>query len=168
MPPDDRRIAAIHDIDRDYGPLPLTLRIWFEVVGEIDLMGDHPRLSRYHGDGPASDPLVVGFDDGCIEVQLDMREDDPELVGTSFYFEISPDACHKSNYSGGSPNAFDLPQAGFDGKLRSDDEWDGMYFIPYLRRCFAWGGFPGLAHDPQTAAAVAEELALLTNDLLPF
>lgn len=171
-PPNQERSAALMRIEERFGPMPITLRAWFDVVGEVDLVGDHPKLAQYfdHSDtgGPQSDPLVVYFDPLNEDIYLDMIADDPEYAEEGFILEISPDACHKSNYSGGSPNGFALPQSGFDGTISSDDEWDGMPFIVYLRHCFAWGGFPGLAHDLKAAKAASEELAALRKDLLAF
>jgi hypothetical protein len=40
-----RRLAA--DVERRAGPLPLSLRAWCEVVGEVNFMGAHPKLSTY-------------------------------------------------------------------------------------------------------------------------
>jgi hypothetical protein len=47
VPADDetRRIAA--EVNRRAGPLPLSLRAWCEVVGEVNFMGSHPKLSTY-------------------------------------------------------------------------------------------------------------------------
>jgi hypothetical protein len=160
--------ATIAEIDTQHGPLPLTLRAWCEIVGQVNLMGDHPKLCSYYGKGPASDPLVVEIDESGIEAQLEEREEYPELEETPLILEFAPDSLHKCNTSGGAPNAFELPQRGFDGVIISEDEWDGIYFIPYLRLCFTWGGFPGLRHEVQAAQNAAEELAFLTSGLVPL
>jgi hypothetical protein len=59
-----------------------------------------------------------------------------------------------------------LPQPCFDARLSLWGQEPSTYLIPYLRMCFAWGGFPELQH--QATPAVHEQLALLTRDLLPF
>ena len=136
----------------------------------VDLCGVHPNLSCYvdrapeEQQGPSSDPLVVA----CI-TDADELDDRVEMgEAPPFTFDIAPDAYHKSNYSGGGPTGVVIPQAGFDAPLVSDDQWDGMYFIPYLRTCFQWGGFPGLKDDAQAAEVARAELAMLTKDLLPI
>jgi hypothetical protein len=40
-----RRLPA--EVERRAGPLPLSLRAWCEVVGEVNFMGSHPKLSTY-------------------------------------------------------------------------------------------------------------------------
>jgi hypothetical protein len=40
-----RRLAA--EAERRTGALPLSLRAWCEVVGEVNFMGSHPKLSAY-------------------------------------------------------------------------------------------------------------------------
>jgi hypothetical protein len=42
---ESQRLAA--EIDQRSGPLPLSLRVWCEVVGEVNFMGSHPKLSTY-------------------------------------------------------------------------------------------------------------------------
>ena len=47
VPADDeiRRLVAL--VERRAGPLPLSLRVWCDVVGEVNFMGSHPKLSTY-------------------------------------------------------------------------------------------------------------------------
>ncbi len=170
--PSDLLLNDLADLERDYGPLPLVLHTWYEVVGEVSLMGDHPKLSCYYGDnqGPVSDPLVIRYGGDDLRAQADeasersARRQQRQL----YHFEIAPDACCKSNYSGGSPLCLKVPNPGFDGPLISVDGWENMFFISYLRECFAWGGFPGLKWDSSAAEAAREELTFLTKDLLPL
>ena len=46
-PPEADISERISVLERQAGPLPLSLRVWCEVVGDVNLMGSHPRLSRY-------------------------------------------------------------------------------------------------------------------------
>src|SRR5262249_441799 len=41
-----RRLVA--DVERRAGPVPLALRAWCDVVGEVNFMGSHPKLSTYY------------------------------------------------------------------------------------------------------------------------
>lgn len=177
MPPDENLLHDIAELERDYGPLPLVLRTWYELVGQVDLIGDHPKLSCYnhHDAGPMSDPLVVVYDGDTFRDLIEGEDDEEDADELPLppgrrlaAFEIAPDACHKSNFSGGGCSYFKAPNPCFDGPLVSEDQWDRMFFVPYLRECFAWGGFPGLKSDPEAAEAAREELAFLTQDLLPI
>lgn len=164
--PDPQLLARLDTIEQQYGPLPIVFRSWFEVVGQVGFMGVHPRLSCYVGQkppeaqGPVSDPLVV---DG-----YGILEDDEHEAQPPYIFEFAPDLNHKANYSGGGDSWVELPSPGFDAPLGSASSWHGLSFVPYLRLCFLWGGFPGLDTNPEAAAAAREELAVLTKDLLPI
>ncbi len=52
-----RRVAAV---ERRAGPLPLSLRAWCDVVGEVNFMGSHPKLSTYL-QSPSGEELAQGF-----------------------------------------------------------------------------------------------------------
>jgi len=49
--------------------------------------------------------------------------------------------------------------------IDGDDYWMGTMFVPYLRACFEWGGFPGL-RTLDEADRPKEELGFLTEGLL--
>jgi hypothetical protein len=44
---DEETRRLVTDVERRGGPLPLSLRAWCEVVGEVNFMGSHPKLSTY-------------------------------------------------------------------------------------------------------------------------
>lgn len=97
-PPDADLIADVMALDAEHGPLPLVLRTWFMVVGEVDLTGDHPTLSCYyhHDVGPETDPLVVWYsadslrDNIASGEYLEEDETDQEYQNKRYAFEISP------------------------------------------------------------------------------
>jgi hypothetical protein len=164
-------LADLHQFDQQYGLLPLTLRAWFEVVGEIDFTGAHPTLSYYAGMSsasavaPSSDPLSIGSA-ASYWLQLIQSSGEHVLGEPPYEFIIAPDADHKANTSGGGPTAVQVPDPRFDAPLT--EGWEGMYFVPYLRLCFQWGGFPGLADDDEATEAAQRDMAFLTKDLLPI
>jgi hypothetical protein len=177
MPPDDVFLEDLASLEYAHGLLLLVLSTWFEIVGQVCWMGDHPRLSCYYANaGPMSDPLVVGYSGYDVRCQAEeAAEEEAEAQHQRprrrarhrlYSFDIAPDACLKSHFSGGGPTCFKVPNPGFDGPLMSPDEWDGMFFVPYLCGCFAWGGFPGLRHNAAAAEAAQADLAVLTSDLL--
>lgn len=165
LPPSPLLLTKLQFVEQHYGSLPIVLRLWFEIIGQVRLMGTHPKLSRYQGlthenqQGPISDPLVV--------VWYDMEEDEEGNVIPPYALEIAPDISHKANYSGGSGVYVILPHRGFDAPLISKSR-SNQYFVSYLRTSFTWGGFPGFANAPNEATRSHKELAFLTKDLLPI
>lgn len=178
-PPDQARIADLERFEQQYGPLPLSLRLWYELVGSVNFMGAHPKLSSYHGQDWGgserlacyTDPLVIApLPDVPYPLYIDYADDDEDDInGPPYGLSLAPDATLKANHSGGASMEILLPNLAVDAPLISGD-WDGLPFVSYLRACFRWGGFPGMArripgqhYDPEGAQA---ELALLKQDLL--
>lgn len=174
IPPDPTSLAALEAREQHYGVLPISLHMWFVVVGSVNFMGAHPKLSEYTDfwqeeydevyPGHYADPLVISpfIEDLILPYEPKLGED--RDVTSLFDFWFAPDAAHKANYSGGGPTSIHLPSLAADARLYSDD-WDGCMFTSYLRTYFQWGGFPGLRHNspPQP-----EELVFLTKELLPL
>jgi hypothetical protein len=46
-PLDPDELKELAGFDRQYGPFPLSIRIFFEEVGSVDFMGSHPKLCEY-------------------------------------------------------------------------------------------------------------------------
>jgi hypothetical protein len=170
-PPGPELVAGLTAIAAT-ASIPITLDRWFRIVGEVDLSGDHPRLSSLasaHGwisrlrsaaDPIVSDPLVLAWFGGLLEESLALTP--PEMV-----LELAPDACQKAGLSGSGPSFVRLGNATFDVTLHGEDVLDGLELIPYLRLAFAWGGFPGLSQEPELAEAARTDLSVLTRDLEP-
>lgn len=156
----------------DYGPLPLALVSFWEVVGGLNFVWDYER-------GPAPD-LFGGYQ---IEDLDPLWIDPPEILAyrarewqdlrnageidmaDRVTLDLAPDAQHKANISGGSPYGLRLPDPELDPMFIGDDF--AMRFVAYLRLSFRWAGFPGLATLPQSAKADAR-VAQLTEGFLPF
>jgi hypothetical protein len=137
-PPDPGIKAQIDRLEAGIGSIPLSLRVWWEVVGTVDFIGQHPDWPEL------SDPLVV-YPPEAAEYEFDewkawREEVGPEEAGP-FYAPLAPDDLHKDNISGGGPYAILLPNPAIDARL--EDEWHNTTFVNYLRICFRWGGFPG-------------------------
>jgi hypothetical protein len=155
VPPALTARANVARFEKEFGVLPLSLRAFYEVVGEVNLMGRHPTL-----DPPdnriAPDPLVVhGLDEGMV-----MDEGDEEEASRTII--IAPDDLHKANTSGGDPYTITIPDPRADGELL--DERHRLLFVDYLRLCFDYGGFPGY----EGRASVPRELRELSDGLVPF
>jgi hypothetical protein len=121
--------AELDELEARIGLLPLALRVWFEEVGQVNLVGAHPGWSF---DYP--DPLVV---EASVEYALAEFGE----RGSAFELAIAPDHLHKADVSGGMPYALTIPTPGADGLLL----WEPQQttFVNYLRLTFAAGGLPG-------------------------
>jgi hypothetical protein len=138
------------------GTIPLSLRVFWEIVGSVDFIGYHPEWPEY------SDPLVVFPIEGTEAEYEDWKEACEEYgrkeVG-DFGIPIAPDVYHKDNVSGGPPYSIKVPNSAIDAKL--EDERNETTFVDYLRVCFRCGGFPGKGPLPL-------ELSELRKGLLPI
>lgn len=172
---------VLKKIEQVGGTFPLSLRAWWEEVGEVNLCGYHPDWSERSG----CDPLLVCTSDLSLlegegeEYSFFPAIDDGLDKGTeadlAFAIEngllrvvVAPDELHKENVSGGDPYTIRVPCAVADRRL--DNFWLDVTFVEYLRLCFRWGGFPGFARlrAHERDKMPREHLDLLTRDLLPL
>jgi hypothetical protein len=186
MPPNAQLQNALDASELRYGPLPLVVRKWYEVVGEVDFVGAHPRLSRHDGmdwGGSEqlqcySDPMMIVWpgheSDELPSFYLDLADDWDEIARMEaespppFGIRLGLSAINKANQSGSGAVQILVPSPGFDAPLLDkDDYWMGTLFVPYLRECFTWGGFPGLGRlaEPDRPR---DELRILTEGLAPL
>ena len=150
VPPGTDTVKRIRKLEKKLGMLPLSLRVFYEVVGSIDLTGQHPSLAPRSG--PISpDPLVVfSIEDALADAeQRDEDEGDNRVV-------IAPDEIHKAGESGGEPYEMALPDERADGELLN--ERHGTFFVEYLRMAFRFAGFPGYEGYDQDVPPEIEEL----------
>jgi hypothetical protein len=152
LPSGPKAHKQVARLEKAAGVLPLSLRAFYEVVGAVDWIGEHPSLAP-RTDSVAPDPLVVF----PIEEALALCEDGVESI------IIAPDDLHKANTSGGEPYEIEVPDPGADGKFLN--ERHELYFVEYLRLVFRFGGFPGYDGIDR---ALPPELATLSAGLIPF
>ncbi len=164
--PDPALLADVVNLEQRVGPIPLSLRTFWQVVGAVSLIGRAPE-----GWPDYSDPLFVSPPDYAL---FELREGDPDEKGV-FMCGLAPDVLHKDNVSGGPEYAIALPNPSADATF--EEEWRRIGFVPYLRvAILEWGGFPGLSQDnPQDkwrrkypCAPRPAWFGELTKDLLPF
>jgi hypothetical protein len=165
-PPNTAMLAQLTTLEQRIGVFPMALRAWYEIVGGVNLMGVHPGI-RFFEDEPLPDPLVVDPINAYHFDMLDEWENDHTAFSDdgTFPLEIAPDEFHKANISGGAPYSIALPNASIDAPLL--DEWHATTFVDYLRICFRWGGFPGLARIPDNERPI-DLIAQLTANFLPL
>ena len=124
---------------------------------------DHIEMVRYEltSAGEVPDELVATDDarekDEGFQTYNRLRQE-----GKRFLM-IAPDHWFKYNISGSGSYEIAVPDPAADARLFL--EWHHTTFVNYLRICFRWGGLPGLEHVSQVPA---QDLATLTNDLLPL
>ena len=136
--------------------MPLSLRAFYEVVGEVNFIGSHPEIDPPNNP-VAPDPLVVyGLDDGLVEF------DDDDEDGVPSAITIAPDDLHKADTSGGDAYEMAIPDLRADGELLN--ERHNLFFVDYLRLVFAYGGFPGY----EGRAFIPPAIATLKAGLLEF
>jgi uncharacterized protein DUF6745 len=152
LPPGPKAHKQVARLEKAAGALPLSLCAFYEVVGAVDWIGEHPSLSP-RTDSVAPDPLVVF----PVEEALALCEDGVESI------IIASDDLHKTNISGGEPYEIEVPDLGADGKFLN--ERHELYFVEYLRLVFRFGGFPGYDGIDR---ALPPELARLSAGLIPF
>ena len=155
------REAELENVERILGgPLPISLRAWSEVVSHVSFLGSHPVLNpravmSYDRTGPAlnsdergaPDPLVLHD----LVVAAVRDRDDPDLWdGDVFRIGI------------GQSHGIRVPDSGADSAFV---DWKKGFFVEYLRRVFAWGGFPGWERHPNPPMDLISDL---TRGLQPI
>lgn len=148
-------------LEREAGPLPLSLKAFYQVVGGVNLEGMDPDWP-YDGGMYGLDPLLVyPLDEELVEERLNLDNlgegEDPYRIA------IAPDHYHKYGISGGAPYEIAIPNLAIDAPLLN--EWHETTFVNYLCICFDWGGMPGLERCLQPPT---KELAYLTKGLVPL
>ena len=159
QPPTLEALKDVATLEKLAGLPPLSLKCWYEEVGNVNLIGLFPANNR--GYGPVLDPLYVESVETILQivtnfVKIGGWEEEPVLL-------LAPDCYHKYGYSGAGSYNILLPCKAIDAPFLNEPHH--TTFVNYLRLCFQWGGFPGLEQDCHLSR---EELAYLTKDLLPF
>ncbi len=160
-------IARLDKLEEDIGPIPLTLRTWYEMISEVCLLGTLP-----------DSEWPPAFD---IEA-LAITNSDFSSYGEEFRFNRIPGGPIDSIRAAGITirdddliNAGDevglseiiAPDQGADGRFWCQEYNFAPTFVGYLRVCFAWGGFPGFSQlsDNIHPTKILKEL---TQGLLPI
>jgi hypothetical protein len=167
-PPRQDDIAELDRFEREVGPVPLALRTWMEVVGQVDLNGSKPAWNV-----DVLDPLMVEvpMDYVWSEHSTWSADRGTEWDQGSFRIEIAPDGLHKANISGGPPYSMTVPDGGADALLL----WEPHQttFVNYLRQAFRWAGLPGWdpasgQHWSSPPKPFPSELSDIARSLMPI
>jgi uncharacterized protein (TIGR02996 family) len=159
VPPADDVVAKLDEIERGLqGPLPLSLRAFWEIVGSVDCCQSQDQMVHDWFDRPDNEIQQLGDDDPLYVESLQTLRDGLTKSKRSWcvsrregriYFQFAPDCFHKANVSGGENYHVYLPDAAADFRIVGDvapqigEDWAGDYFVHYLRRSVLGGGFRG-------------------------
>lgn len=179
LPPLPDTAARLAHLTSLVGPLPLSLRAWWEIVGSVSLQGVFPDEWEATHSIPMNDPLMIDPLDTVVrEVEQELREDD-------FYskLDLAPDVYHKANVSGGAPYQVRVPEPRADAPflnvrvflptppgehLRYHEVELNETLVEHLRRSFRWAGFPGYAFVPDVPKTGLARLAPLLPTMQPL
>jgi hypothetical protein len=144
VPPSADVRSRLDDLEASAGVFPISLRVWLQEIGQVNLNGRH---AGWNFDFP--DPLVVDaeLDYVASEHELWLSDKGTEWErGPVFEVELAPDYLHKANVSGGAPYSVAVPNEGVDGFLL----WERHQttFVNYLRIAFTTAGMPGWQRGP--------------------
>jgi hypothetical protein len=166
-------VEQIQRFEELAGLLPLSLRVFYSEVGEVNFFGRQRSWEQLFerekpGGHPPSnlDPLAVrGLHEDTYEDYVSWREAKQEQgVETDLYpLLIAVDYELKYDVSGSGAYEIEVPNAAADGMLLG--EWHRTTFVNYLRICLHYGGLPGLQ---SISHLLPDELAYLRKDLLPI
>jgi hypothetical protein len=133
---------------KPFGFVPLSLKYFYQIVGSVNFVWDYETNEDFIWE--MADPIQIASLDAVVETVTDewWSEDmqlyvDDENVGTAF-LDLAADDLHKDNVSGGQAYAIQITnQPSIDSNFMNEP--NATNFINYLRICFAYCGFPGIA-----------------------
>ncbi|WP_051433270.1 hypothetical protein [Promicromonospora kroppenstedtii] len=167
FPPSDGAADLADWLEETFAPFPMTVSAWIREVGDVWLVGAHPRWPQ----SVLADPLVVEFEHSLYgggsrdyyaeEWQSWQDDSDPDDDAEPFQLDFAPDALHKANISGDGPYGIQLPGVGVDGLVGPT-----LWFVDDLNDAFAAGGFPGALHEEGYVDPPAGLREGLARDLL--
>jgi hypothetical protein len=156
IPPPGNTAKLLAKLEKKAGTIPLSLRVFYEVVGAVDLLGSHPSINPPKGT-ICPDPLVVFPLEDVLAGAEEMSEEGDDDIR----LQLAPDDIHKAGESGGEPYEIAIPDVRMDGEFLN--ERHGLFFVDYLRLAFRFGGFPGYeGYDPPP------EVGQLSRGLIEF
>ncbi|MGC4034914.1 MAG: hypothetical protein QM764_03060 [Chitinophagaceae bacterium] len=134
---------------KPFGYVPLSLKYFYKIVGGVNFVWDYNTDENIMW--KMADPIQItsldaiteeGVDDGWREDAIERCSED-EYSGNAVLY-LSADDLHKDNVSGGEAYAIEITKKpSVDSKFINEP--NNTTFINYLRICFDYCGFPGMA-----------------------
>jgi hypothetical protein len=163
-----KKIAALEK--RLGGPLPLSLRAFYEVLDGVDLREDE-------GEGSDASSPFEGFGhlDPLVIVPLATLAAEAKEAGAGGGAEVgvylAPTTAHKYDPDDDVPDDRPLlavlPDAGADARLRMQGARE-RHLVDYLRAAVKGGGFLGVVRDDAVLAKYAAPVQRVTKGLGSF
>jgi hypothetical protein len=151
LPPAENAVMLLDSIEERIGPMPLSLRAFYEVVGAVNFTQSAQQLYHTSWRGQPSPPelTLLGFEDPlevapidrliqAMQVQSGVQRN---AVQPSVYW-FADDETHKAHRSGGENYHVWLPNAAADFVIEGMFEFR-EYFVANLRESCRWAGFRG-------------------------
>ena len=159
MPP-----PVLDELERRFGVMPLALRAFYEVVGEVNFVGTPFRRPEWPTPEDGLDPLYVAGASEIVEGQRGPGSGSAPL---------GPDSLAKYLISGVGDQYFELPERRSDAPvlLEGGPLYVGsqrMTLVRYLRYTLRGGGFLNFSPGSAWTGRPLDDLAFLTRDLLPI
>ena len=85
IPPTEESLAELRALEAEFGPLPLAIEMWHEVVGAVDFTGAYPRLSAYERMNPNN--LLMSFQGQTVRMSV---FPEPHIVGPASPADLQP------------------------------------------------------------------------------
>jgi hypothetical protein len=173
-PPKASVADDIGRIEKDSGgPVPLSLRAFWTVVGQVDwTFEERDDVSYEWRNLPLrdADPLCLDSPSDAWDRVPRSRVHGPEVlhpeVAEPQVLYVALDYLHKARMGGDCVGyGFAVPNDAVDPVF--ENEAHGLPFVDYLRLCFRWGGFPRLESDALSTEG-SRTLLALTDGLEPF
>lgn len=146
LPNSDKLIADLENAVTDFGKIPLSLKLFYKIVGTCNFTWDYESQPDLLWEG--ADPIQIdSLDDLVAYVSTD---DWKEYISESLEYdedevpalELAADYLHKDNISGGPAYSLQItPNESIDGLFLNEP--NETTFIDYLRICMENCGFPG-------------------------
>jgi hypothetical protein len=170
-PPAPATLAMIGKLEKQGLVVPLALKAWAEMVGNVNLAGAHPALCfwRDHAfSGVLADPLMISLDDLMFQGEQWLDERGDADARQEIEVTLGWDADTKANLVIADEQidqgySLLLPAPAADVVLKNEPHQ--TYFVDYLRIAFRFGGFPGWERH---ATRPEKELRFLSDALLPI
>lgn len=179
--------TLLDEREEKVGPIPISLRAWYEIISEVYLNGTHPnwricadyslcsgfaffRSKFYEGRELEIERILYKKPFARIAT-FEMTTHFVQLYGEPVWrgkagITIFED---EETTNGGFPGSSEIiaPDPSIDGTFSQPERNIAPTFVGYLRKCFEWGGFPGFEKISADLRPI-DMLMQLVNGLLPI
>jgi hypothetical protein len=180
VPPSALDAKLIREIEKTVGPMPMSFRAFYEIVGSVNFCQSQDQLIKCMDKRrrTAKEIEILGEQDplyvlpvSALHADLMAAHASTRKIGryarfgwreggeSRWYCFFAPDEFHKASYSGGENYNLFIPDPAADFQIldlflwtsESEEEPDREWFVDYLRNVFLGGGFRGTyASDDST------------------